>query len=429
MSANVCTLGSLFDGSGGFPLAGEMNDIKPVWASEIEPFPIRVTTKNFPDMEHLGDIHHVNGGEVEPVDIITFSSPCTNLSISGNRVGLDGEQSSLFFEAIRVIKEMREKTNGEYPKYAVFENVPGIFSTNQRRDFQCALESLCSVGDESATIPQPEKWEKSGCILGDGYSVAWRVLDAEYWGVPQRRKRVFIIADFTGHGAKEIFIEPSGLSGNFKKKRAERWRLSGSAPESTGSASPRTVNDADRKYIVVENHPNDSRVRLIESGIVQTLSSRMGTGGGNVPILLDNQVGEDDVYWARAGKFTDVYTNVAPTLLSRDFKQPLFVSKQDMKIRYLTPLECCRLQGFPDYWCTGLEIEDPTEQQLAFWKKVWDPWDEMHNKKLKTSKQIAKWLAKPPTDSAQYKMWGNGVALPCVDFILSRVKKLWDENH
>ena len=126
------TLGSLFDGSGGFPLAGMMAGITPIWASEIEPFPIRVTTKRIPHMKHYGDISKMNGGKIEPVDIITFGSPCQNLSLAGKREGLNGEKSSMFFEAIRVIKEMRENTNGEYPRWSVWENVPEKYYLSQR---------------------------------------------------------------------------------------------------------------------------------------------------------------------------------------------------------------------------------------------------------------------------------------------------------
>uniref|UniRef100_UPI00307CA8FA DNA cytosine methyltransferase n=1 Tax=Hominilimicola sp. TaxID=3073571 RepID=UPI00307CA8FA len=151
------TLGSLFDGSGGFPLAGMMAGITPIWASEIEPFPIRVTTKRIPQMKHYGDISKMNGGKIEPVDIITFGSPCQNLSLAGKREGLNGEKSSMFFEAIRVIKEMRENTNGEYPRWIVWENVPGAMSSSKGQDFRTVLEEICKIKDETVHIPMPEK--------------------------------------------------------------------------------------------------------------------------------------------------------------------------------------------------------------------------------------------------------------------------------
>lgn len=166
------TLGSLFDGSGGFPLGGLISGIAPVWASEIEPFPIRVTTKRLPFMKHYGDVSKMDGGEIEPVDIITFGSPCQDMSIAGKREGLEGNRSGLFYEAIRIIKEMREKTNGKYPRYIVWENVPGAFSSNKGEDFRLVLESICRVKDETASVPSTKKWQNAGLILGDDYSVA-----------------------------------------------------------------------------------------------------------------------------------------------------------------------------------------------------------------------------------------------------------------
>ena len=175
------TLGSLFDGSGGFPLAGLLAGIQPVFASEIEPFPIRVTTKRLPFVKHLGDICGIHGDEIEPVDIITFGSPCTDMSVAGKRAGLGGKQSSLFYEAIRIIKEMRCATDGKYPRFIVWENVPGAFSSNKGEDFRCVLEKICSVRDEGVSVPGPPKgkWPNAGEIVGDGYSVAFRVFDAQ----------------------------------------------------------------------------------------------------------------------------------------------------------------------------------------------------------------------------------------------------------
>ena len=161
------TLGSLFDGSGTFPVAGILSGITPIWASEIEPFPIRVTTKRLPFVKHLGDINHINGAEIEPVDIITFGSPCTDLSIAGKRAGLNAERSGLFFQAVRIIKEMRCATNGKYPRFAVWENVAGAFSSNGGEDFRCVLEELCKIKDPDISVPKPAKWTKAGEIVGD----------------------------------------------------------------------------------------------------------------------------------------------------------------------------------------------------------------------------------------------------------------------
>lgn len=218
------TLGSLFDGSGGFPLAGALSGIRPVWASEVEPYPIAVTRSRFPMMQHLGSVTEVHGGRVEPVDVITFGSPCQDMSIAGQRAGMkhvengDGvtTRSGLFYEAIRIIAEMREATNGQYPKFAVWENVPGAFSSNGGEDFRCVLEALAGVRDPGRAIPRPPrgKWSDAGEIVGDGYSIAWRVLDAQYWGVPQRRRRIYLVADFAGGRAGKILFERDGLRGH-----------------------------------------------------------------------------------------------------------------------------------------------------------------------------------------------------------------------
>ena len=191
------TLGSLFDGSGCFPLAGLLTGIVPVWSSEIEPFAIRVTEKRLPQVQHFGNISGLHGAKLPSVDIITFGSPCQDMSIAGKRTGLNGSRSSLFHEAIRIIREMRCASNGKYPRYIVWENVPGAFSSNGGENFRCVLEAICSVKDScvleaicsvkdsSISIPRPAgKWTKAGEILAESYSLAWRVLDAQYWVIP-----------------------------------------------------------------------------------------------------------------------------------------------------------------------------------------------------------------------------------------------------
>ena len=207
-------LGSLFDGSGGFPLAGAMFGIEPVWASEIEDFPIRVTSNRFPNMKHLGDVSKIDGSKIEPVDIITFGSPCQDLSVAGKQAGIhDGERSNLFFEAIRIIKEMRHATANEFPRYALWENVPGAFSSNSGKDFLAVIKAFCSVVDENISVPGPADgvWQPAGCVLGDGFSLAWRVLNAQYFGVAQRRRRIFLVGDFAGERAGEILFESKGM--------------------------------------------------------------------------------------------------------------------------------------------------------------------------------------------------------------------------
>ena len=395
-------LGSLFSGSGGFELAGVLNGIEPVWASEIEPYPIRVTDARFPKMKQLGDVTKIDGGKVEPVDIITFGSPCQDLSVAGKQAGIhEGARSSLFFEAIRIIREMREATNGRYPRFAVWENVQGAFSSNKGEDFKAVLQAFCNLTGGGITVPRPQgwKWKHAGCIVGDGFSIAWRQYDAQFWGVPQRRKRIYLIADFAGECAGKILFEPESMRGHHPQSEEARestarfiaggaggsnlafaWANSGKAGLSEGETAPtikanrngepavaysieghvidrntgqngrgwaegyaHTLNATDRhgvvypekartltarmdaspcvdrgqeivvqtyapegnhcgsyredetsatlqtKYhyggggdaaLVIENHPDDSRVDFAKDNVVPTLIARMGTGGG-----------------------------------------------------------------------------------------------------------------------------------------------------
>lgn len=220
-------LGSLFDGSGGFPLAGMLEGIKPVWSSEIEPFPIRVTTKRLPQVKHYGDVSRMDGSQLEPVDIITFGSPCQDLSLAGKRQGLEGSRSGLFYEAVRIIREMRRATDGRYPRWCIWENVPGAFSSNKGEDFRCVIETLCQVADESVYVPRPEKWDPAGAVMGDSYTLAWRQLDAQYWGVPQRRKRVFIVTNFAEGGGElqKYYLTPTACMGILRRCKAKGKRL------------------------------------------------------------------------------------------------------------------------------------------------------------------------------------------------------------
>ena len=553
-------LGSLFDGSGGFPLGAVLNGIEPVWASEIEPFPIRVTTRRFPNMKHYGNVAEIDGGKVEPVDIITFGSPCQDMSIAGKRAGLDGSRSNLFYEAVRIIKEMRKSTNGIYPRYAVWENVTGAFSSNKGEDFRCVLEAMCRISDEEVYVPSADKWQQAGCILGGHYSVAWRTFDAQYWGVPQRRKRIYLVADFAGECATEILFKPESVSWHTPKSFQSRQRVAGCATDCTGTASlhlnekggqrmevaddvPTTLrtesccppcvlksagfcteHSAQSRsigyeeetsptlragvvpaVIAVENHPNDSRVKLSEDGNVQALTSRMGTGGGKGALVLEtpktlkirsgcegggkgaliqenksatlgcnndqvlfcvDQGGDKSArccvaYGIDRAAFNQgvnakydfsIEEELMPTMVAKGANACAYGFYPQMKaesiafaeeksncivngtnpgyqngvidnhyiVRRLTPTECARLQGFPDWWCDGLESENPSEEEISWWANVF----ETHRKvvgestKPKTRNQIIKWLKDPHSDSAEYKMWGNGVALPCVDYVL-----------
>lgn len=550
---NELTLGSLFDGSGGFPLGGMLAGITPLWASEIEPFAVRVTTKRLPQMKHYGDVSALNGADLPPVDIITFGSPCQDMSIAGKRSGLDGSRSSLFYEAVRIIKEMRCATNGKCPRFAVWENVPGAFSSNKGEDFRCVLESLCMVKDETVSVPRHEKWSAAGNIVADGFSVAWRVLDAQYWGVPQRRKRIYLVADFDGECAGKILFESEGLSG-YSAEGFKAWQRAANAAESgsgaTGAAEFCTEHSAKARGIgyeegtsptlragtvpaaVYENHSQDTRYTELH-GIAPTVSSTYGTGGNNQPFVVEdtrcfdvrftsdgtknarqncyetetsrtidtggnspdsNQggvavvavqgsmigradkngpqgsgVNEDISFTLNAtdrhavafsqdsytkysesdkcgalraaggmyggGSETLVYStsknsyhteaeeNLANTLVASDYKDPPTVNSPEYIVRRLTPTECARIQGFPDWWCADLGTDEPTDEELTFWKEVF----EIHRKiigstvKPKSEKQILAWLKNPHSDSAEYKLWGNGVALPCVFFVLSGI--------
>ena len=552
------TLGSLFDGSGGFPLGGLLCGITPVWASEIEPFPIRVTTKRLPFMKHYGDISQMDGGKIEPVDIITFGSPCTDMSIAGRRAGLDGKQSVLFYQAIRIIQEMRDATHGKYPRYIVWENVPGAFSSNHGEDFKAVLEAVIGIKEPGTQVPMPEKnlWPYADLYLGEQWSVAYRTLDAQHWGVPQRRRRIFLVADFAGWGAGQVLFESEGLSG-YSAEGFRAWQRAARDPAAGSGAAGLCLNDqggscmdvssevaatlraehhghppcvldaagfctehsADSRgigfeperaptlragvvpaAIALESHPIDSRIKIADDGTIQTLTSRMGTGGMNVPLVLKIRSGcegggkgpliQEDrsatlscnndqtlfepvpfgicsdqskamlsdnphagIYKAQTSRTLDTgggnpgcnqggiavvareksyamtmnsYVQVeeekTPALLSRDYKDPTAVNS-GYTVRRLTPTECARLQGFPDWWCSGLDTPEPTGEDIAFWTEVWETHRRICNPsvKPKTERQIIKWLRNPHSDAAEYKMWGNGVALPCVWFVLSGI--------
>lgn len=692
MTNRSLTLGSLFDGSGGFPLGGLLAGITPVWASEIEPFPIRVTTKRLPFMKHYGDITAMDGGKVEPVDIITFGSPCQDMSVAGRRDGLDGSRSSLFYEAVRIIKEMRCATGGKYPRYIVWENVPGAFSSNKGEDFKAVLEAVIGIVQPDTQVPMPEKarWPYADLYLGDGWSVAYRTLDAQYWGVPQRRRRIYLVADLAGRGAGKILFESEGLSG-YSAEGFRSWQRAAGSLEtcigaagrqaasafdgyngsltdetsatlgvncgmSTGrngvvlndqggyrievsedvaatlraethghppcvvesagfctehSAKSRTIGYEEEcsptlragtvpAAVALENYPIDGRIKVQEDGNVQTLTSRMGTGGNNVPLVMkirsgcegggkgaliqtdksatlscnndqtlfepcswdggqvsptltkqnaggsqrmpdkDNfncvlqpfgicskdsnsmksgnphsgiyeaetsrtldanggnpscnqggiavvaftqnqrdevrdlgdcsavvcanagtkqqtfvlqgsMIGRDDkngpqgdgvnedvsftlntvdrhaVYAMTTGSYTQVEEETSPTIMARDYKDPNAVcSGIGYTVRRLTPTECARLQGFPDNWCADLGTDKPTDEELYFWHKVFKTYAAVTGCKMKSDAQIAKWLRNPHSDAAEYKMWGNGVALPCVWFVLAGI--VWAEK-
>lgn len=209
----MLTLGSLFDGIGGWQIAATRAGIKPIWSSEIEKFPLAATAKRFPSTEQLGNITKIDGSAITPVDIITMGSPCQNLSVAGNRKGLSGEQSSLFIHGIGIIREMQKATDGRYPRFVIWENVPGAFSSNKGLDFKTVLEQITET---EISMPRSGRWTAAGMVRSRNCDVAWRVLDAQYWGVPQRRKRIFLVADFAAvkRCADEILFEQQGVQGD-----------------------------------------------------------------------------------------------------------------------------------------------------------------------------------------------------------------------
>ena len=853
---NTLTLGSLFSGSGGFELAGLIAGIKPIWNCEVEPFAVRVTAKRLPDVKHYGDISELKGSEIEPVDVITGGFPCQSVSIAGKRAGVkhkdhgadETTRSGLFYEAARIIKEMREATNGEKPRYFVVENVPGLFSSNKGEDFRRVLEEIIQIVEPEATVPAPEGkgWANADYLVGDRWSVGYRVLDAQGWGVPQRRARIFLVADFAGQSAPEILFESEGLSGYTPQGFCSWQGTACDSQESLGESGRENERDAGQRgdggvidalavdgynssvsdkastlgvncgmstgrngivlndqggnrmdvteevtctlraeahhppvvldepqafhinqrdegidlhgvsgalmatrnnqmqtfvveqqeavsaagfctehsanarsigyeeetsptlragvvpaAIALENHPTDSRVKMSEDGTVQTLTSRMGTGGNNVPLVMEeelpartlkirsgcvgggkgpieqieksatlgcnndqtvfvpfvkgtrphsaeeapewkegevantlntfdvgegrcnelavkaygicskasnsmmsdnphsgfyeadtartldanggrpdcaqggiaivafsqnqrdevrdledvsgalqaepgshhqtfvaqptyslqgNMIGREEkngpqgsgvnedvsftldatdrhgvAYCMTTGSYTQIEKERTPTLMARDFKDPPIINEraygfdpqqkaegncfreekaaaviigtnpgyhngvveenyenakvawtvatgahpsgfngQDAYndrlvfdpqepyyiVRRLTPTECARLQGFPDWWCSDLGIENPTEEDIRFWSEVWETHRKIMgtSKKPKTEKQIIKWLKNPHSDAAEYKLWGNGVALPCVFFVLSGIKWAADKD-
>ena len=619
---------------------------------------------------------------------------CQDLSIAGKRSGLDGSRSGLFFEAVRIVKEMREKTHGEKPRFIVWENVPGAFSSNKGEDFKAVLEEVIRIKEPQAPpLPPPEKgrWPCADCYLGDGWSVAYRVLDAQYWGVPQRRARIFLVADFAGGRAPEVLFKSEGVSGYTPQGFRQGQGAAGDPEESPGAAggtdegyrgrvilndqggsrmdvsedvvstlraeahhppvlldgppgaagfctehsanargigyeeetSPTLRAGVVPAAIALDYHPADSRIGIGEPEKIQTLTSRMGTGGNNVPLVMDGKahqelppqtlkirsgcegggkgaqvqveksatlgcnndqtvfipyckgtrphskregqswkeadvantlntfdlsesrcnelavkaygicskashsmlsdnphsgfyeaktsrtldqnggrpdcsqggiavvafaqnqrdevrdlknvsgalaaepgtkqqtyvlqgsmIGRADkngpqgdgvneevsftldtsdrhavaypVYCAsKSSFFTMAEEEMASTLVASDYKDPPIINENEPYyiVRRLTPTECARLQGFPDWWCSDLGTEDPTDEEIRFWADVFETHRKVvtGTKKSKTEKQIRKWLKDPHSDSAEYRLWGNGIALPCAYFVLSGI--------
>lgn len=335
----MLTLGSLFDGIGGFPLAGTHNGITPVWASEIEAFPIEVTKIRFPDMEHVGDITKLKGGELPPVDVICGGSPCQDLSVAGQRRGLAGERSGLFMEQVRIVKEMRDADERRNlpdhlvrPRYLVWENVPGAFSSANGEDFRAVLEEIARIKDNACHVPRPDsgRWEPAGAaILGDEFSMAWRVLDAQFWGVAQRRKRIFLVADFGGLTAPEILFKQDGLPGDTAQGRGEGQ---GAAAPAQGGA------DAPGGACLT---PWDVQSRRIfeESGTWPALYG--GEGGGHGYIKTEKKTKEIFAFHINQREETIDLGGVSGALLAtRNMQMQTFIAEQEK-----TPMLCLNDQG------------------------------------------------------------------------------------
>ena len=210
-------VGSLFDGIGGWLLAATHAGAIPTWSSEIDPFPASVSHAHFPNAKQLGDITQVKGDEIEPVDIICAGSPCQDLSIAGQRAGLNGKRSNLFYQALRIVREMQVKTNGAYPKFFIWENVTGAFSSNERRDFQAVLEE---IAETNIPIPQSGRWARAGMVRSKQCGISWRVLDAQFWGVPQHRERIFLIAGFGKWGGlQKYYLSQRACAGIIRRAR------------------------------------------------------------------------------------------------------------------------------------------------------------------------------------------------------------------
>lgn len=546
---------SLFDGSGGFPLAASLCGIEPVYAAEVEPYPIAVTKNRFPKMKHLGDVSKVKGGEIEPVDIITFGSPCQDMSIAGKRAGLkhadigDAEttRSGLFLEAIRIIKEMREATNGVYPRYAIWENVPGAFSSNRGEDFRTVLEEFIRVKEKDAVMPDVPKagWPYADCYSGNGWSLAYRVFDAQYWGVPQRRRRIYLVADFRGQRAGEILFKPEGLRRNSAQSGTHGQETARCAKNSVGTAiggvdrynqsflpglaqilrasgggdctptvlAPVAVychqgNGIDRAgkcltaYSFDSLSSNSMKSKNPHSGcraveIAKTLdtgypdpSKNQGgiaivekiilddQGGqqisvctdgksstlraeahGNAPYVINKKTLVYDTRGNDAGETVPTITgdhnnritnytalcceavvydgaNITSPLnktnpQAGDPCHTISTDSRNYIVRRLTPTECARLQGFPDWWGEIPKKDNLTDDEYTFWLNVRNTYAKINNKTTKeySKEQMLSWYNKLHSDSSEYKMWGNGIALPNALYVMQGIAEVVGVHH
>lgn len=419
-------------------------------------------------MKHLGDITKIHGDQIEPVDCITFGSPCQGLSMAGKRLGFDDNRSVLFLDAARIIKEMRTATNGMYPTFAVWENVPGAFSSNGGEDFRAVLEELARVEQPDASIPRPPRggrWSKAGAIAGNGWSLDWRQLDAQYWGVPQRRKRIALVVDFGGQRAEEILFERTSLSGN-PCESIPAWKTFARTPEASVAGYDRMVEsgnsitgDAESEGTgrsggkgtgrVLESDHRETSTRCTEPA-AYTLKIRSGCEGGGkgalvqtelsatISTLQDQTLFQPVVYDARGngdGKIVPTITGdhenritdyTAIAIERKTFNEQSFshykesdkcstlkakagnigngseclIAEKAIRwiVRRLTPVECERLQGYPDGYT---DIGD---------------WTDSKGKKHKYA------------DSPRYKALGNSIALPQWFWLVQKMRPYLKEK-
>lgn len=397
----MLTLASLFDGVGGWQLAAVRSGVKPLWSSEIEPFAKKVTAAHFPETKQLGDINGINGGAVEPVDIVCAGSPCQDLSIAGKRAGLEGKRSNLFYQAMRIVREMQVKTNGLFPKFFIWENVTGAFSSNERHDFQAVLEE---IGQTNIPIPGSGRWARAGMVRGQKCGIAWRTLDAQFWGVPQHRERIFLIAGFGNWGGTvEVLFERESVQRDTSQGQREGESTSLDARKSSFETGGNDIADMilcdqggermDVKQGVVStlratsNHPpiifpSKSYSEYAEGKPAATLKAQGGVlGGGSENLVVEMYENHP------ADERINGPIKIAPTLSTRITSggSPPLVCQADSDYqriaRRITPLEAERLQGLPDNW-------------TAY-----------------------------GSDTARYKAIGNGMAQPCADYVMQQVVK------
>ena len=407
-------LGSLFDGIGGWPLAAIKFGINPVWGSEIAPFQQEITKTHFPSMKHLGDITKINGAEIDPVDIICMGSPCQDLSIAGKREGLDGERSGLFRRAVDIVRQMRNATNRQYPRFIVWENVPGAFSSNKGADFRTVLEEITET---KIPVPASGRWATAGMVRSKECEVAWRVMDAQYWGVPQRRKRIFLVADFGGQCAGEILFKPESVSEDIAKGSDKRKRTAGSITDSIRKTSTGIVQEP---VYCIQGNTIDRNSKQNGSGICKdvayTLTSTdmhgvaygiqgsmigrtdkngpQGNGTNKEVSFTLNTIDRHAVSYVLHPRVTGtICTSGAETNrpAGQGNETELCIVQNDYRARRLTPTECERLQGLPD----GYTLIDD----------------------------------KKCSDSARYKALGNGMSQPCPDYIMEGIASVFRSDN